>query len=316
VTVTSGGDPVNGARVTVDGDVIGYTNATGQVSFEGCGKEVAIHTSKTGYAPDDKYAGLVSCGQCVACTTDADCPSTESCEEGQCVLVSCSCGAVQNHACMAYACCSNSDCPAGESCVENKCKPEGCTSDEQCGGSESCSIPPGQSAGSCKEIIGCGKAQNHTLVPYECGSEVGCRACPSGKQCTDHKCVLKSDVSCPSTGIVGDDKLCSISDEGQACTNCDYTITAPDGKKYAGKTDEDGNFELPLDLEGTYKVDFMKDGKPVAGVEVKAFPKSTPEEPEKPTSAESPLGNLLWLIILILLILIGLVYWKSKKGKK
>jgi hypothetical protein len=145
---------------------------------------------------------------------------------------------------------------------------------------------------------------------YECGSELGCPSCPANFECIDHKCV-GADLTCPSTGLVGDEKTCSA----DMCPFCDVEITGPDGKKYTGKTDGNGNFDLPLNLQGIYTVVLLKDGVPVKSVQVKAFPQAPPEEPEKPTSTGGDPFSLLWLLILLLLVILGIVYWKSKKKK-
>jgi hypothetical protein len=321
VTVSNGG---NSAHVSVrdqaDNELIasGETEG-GSFSFPGCGMDVLVHATKSGASPSDTTYSLVSCEQCAPppeCTVDENCSVTEKCVQQQCVPVQCGqCEAVVNHACEAL-------CASDEQCVDNQCKkPEQpqCTSDLQCKDNEFCDIPPGAAGGACKEVPpgDCGVVQNHAFVPYgyECGTEPGCRSCPEGKLCIDHVCV-QNDVTCPSTGIVGDSKTCSATENGTACPNCDIEITTPDGKKSGGKTDDNGNFDLPLTVEGIYHVALLKNGSVIKTIDVQAFPQAQPQEPEKPTSTGGDAMSLLWLIVLLLLVVLGIVYWRSRGRKK
>ncbi|MEW6722740.1 MAG: right-handed parallel beta-helix repeat-containing protein, partial [Candidatus Micrarchaeota archaeon] len=283
VTVTSGGSPVAGAEVRVDGDSIGTTNSSGQASFDGCGKTVTIRASRAGYDDAVEDFGLASCA-CAQCTADSDCAGSEMCSGGQCVSVPCSCGEVQNHACLAFQCCSDADCGADEVCEGNACKPkgEGCSSDLECADNEYCDIPPGQNEGACREVApgACGEVKNHAFVPYgyECGSEPGCPACPSGFSCLDHECV-QSDISCPASGATGSQITCTATTGGEPCALCDIQVTGPDGLKTGTRTGQDGAFGLPLTLQGTYQVSLLRDGSMVKTVQVVASPKPGEEQP-------------------------------------
>ena len=69
VTVTSHGDPLSGAKVTVqrtdDGTIAsGNTNSNGELSFEGCGWEVSVYANKDGYNPETIVENLIDCAQC------------------------------------------------------------------------------------------------------------------------------------------------------------------------------------------------------------------------------------------------------------
>jgi LPXTG-motif cell wall-anchored protein len=207
--------------------------------------------------------------------------------------------------------------------VDNVCKkPEqpGCSSDLQCADNEFCGIPPGQEAGNCEPVQpgACGEVRNHAFVPYgyECGTEPGCPACPGSARCINHECV-QADVSCPATGIVGDEQTCAATENGQPCAECDFEVTDPSGKKSPGRTDESGNFNLPLNAEGTYRVALLKDGQVIKTIEVKAFPQGTPTEPGKPGGAGGTDAlSLLWLILLLLLIIGVIFYWRRRNQKK
>jgi uncharacterized repeat protein (TIGR01451 family) len=331
VTVTGSG-PVSGATVKVDGDVIGTTNSSGQVSFTGCGNEVTVRASKSGYSDAVEDVQLDSCS-CLPpeCEVDADCEANEMCtSELQCEEVPCECGSIQNHQCVSYQCCSDSDCPSGEQCEGNQCVPEfdcdlngpGPEDDnDDCSATEYCDVLPGQSGGTCKDVTGlCGYVSNHAWVQYECGPEAGCTACPVDHICSNRKCVLR-DVNCPSTGIVGDEVTCTATEEGEPCSGCPYKVVSPSGSSTTGTTDENGNFQLPLGLEGTYMVSLLLGGNTSKIVQVKALLSPESVFPEKPTITTDYLPCL--VILLVVLLILGVLWWRRrqekeppKKGKK
>lgn len=330
VTVTSGGKNVANAHVSVkdisSGDLLasGDTDSSGQLKFSGCGMRVDAKATKSGYLSDIATESLESCNGCTPpeCTQDSDCPSAERCVENECQPVPCECGKVENHQCVAYACCSDSDCGNGQYCSDHVCKdkesPE-CTQDADCDSNEYCDAPVGAAGGSCKEVQAgaCGEVRDHAFFAYgyECGDEEGCPQCQDGYVCVDHLCV-QNDVTCPSTGLVGDMKTCGATENGLPCANCDYVVTDPTGKNSTGQTDDSGNFDLPLNQQGTYQVALLKDGKVVKIIEVKAFPQAQPETPEKPSAAGPDLFSLVWVFGLLLLLFVLLViYWRGR-GKK
>ena len=324
VTVDGGGNDAHvvvkeGGEIAAAGDTQG-----GVFTFDGCGMDdVTVKVTQSGHKPKELSVSIIDCAQCGAgpvCEVDADCATNEKCVNEDCVPVECPCGQVQNHQCNEYECCSDADCAEGLNCEAHECvEPEGCKSDADCGMSQFCDIPAGAPVGTCEEVTGdCGVAENHVFVPYnyECGSEPGCPSCEQGFDCVNHACV-QSDLSCPTTGIVGDSKTCEAKENGQPCTNCDYVVTDPTGRESTGRTDENGNLDLPLNIEGTYKVALLKDGQVVKIIEVKAFPQAQPEVPEKPTTAgDDPMGMLLALLILLLLVAAGIVYWRSRGQKR
>lgn len=77
---------------------------------------------------------------------------------------------------------------------------------------------------------------------------------------TDRDVITNNDLSCPTTGIVGEEAACRATEKGHSCENCDMALTAPDGKTFSGKTDLNGNFRVNLTLEGIYKVSLLKNG--------------------------------------------------------
>jgi len=332
VTVTYNGNTVSGAHVSVKdvdtADLIasGETDADGKFAFEGCGMKVDVKASKSGYLSDLITESLISCLECKPpeCTSDAQCPSDKQCVEEKCVPVPCECGAVRDHQCAEYACCSNSDCPQEQICDNHVCTPKPpefeCRSDGNCAATKYCDIKAGAAGGSCKDVsVGdCGQISNHQFVPfsYECGTEAGCPTCVQGSVCIEHKCVA-SDVTCPSTGLVGDSKSCQASENGQACSNCDYQVTDPTGKNFTGQTDENGNFNLPLNTQGTYEVALLKNGQVVKIIQIKALPQAAPGENGNQTATGGDgLSSLLWLFAIVILIVLGIVYWRSRGGRR
>lgn len=329
VTVGGGG---NTAHVVVKDTSLNIiaagSTSNGEFTFSGCDMDdLYIKVTKSGYAMKELSGkDTVSCSECgqnetPGCTLDSDCLSSQECVSGECVNVPCDCGKVENHQCVPYACCSDSQCAADELCENHVCTkkpPAECTKDAECPAAKYCDIPAGQTGGSCRDVTGnCGTVDNHVFVPYgyECGTESGCPSCQPGYACVDHKCI-QNDVSCPTTGIVGDKKTCEAKENGKPCVNCDYVVTDPTGKNFTGKTDENGNFELPLNMQGIYKVALLKNGTIVKVIEVKAFPQAQPEEPEKPAAAGPDLGAMIALLALLLLIVLGIVYWRSRGQKK
>ena len=113
----------------------------------------------------------------------------------------------------------------------------------------------------------CGYASGHAFIPYNytCGPEPGCPSCPLGQSCISHQCV-SNDITCPSTGIVGDNLTCRTTQNGQACgpqDNCTATVTLPDGRQLGANPDENGNVLLPLTLPGNYTITLLKNGQAV-----------------------------------------------------
>ncbi|MEW6035031.1 MAG: hypothetical protein AB1529_00320, partial [Candidatus Micrarchaeota archaeon] len=177
-------------------------------------------------------------------------------------------------------------------------------------------IPGGKTGGQCKPVLGCGTIRNHGLEPFECGDAPGCPSCPQDELCIANACV-SGDLRGPETGFVGDNATVNATEDEGPCALCDVEITAPGGAVYAGKTDGGGNFVLPLDKEGTYRVALLRNGTVVKVIEVKSLPKSSPAEPEKP--AEAPKGDyswLLWLLIIALALAALFLYWRSRKKEK
>ncbi|MDD5171892.1 MAG: right-handed parallel beta-helix repeat-containing protein [Candidatus ainarchaeum sp.] len=319
VTVTSGG-PVSGATIEVDGDPIGTTGSSGQISFEGCDMTyVTIHAEKSGYTSDYVTVDTMTCDElaaCAACVDDTDCPLGYMCLEGECIPEECTPECPADYTCTAgecvcdFACCADGDCGETETCVDGACVEEfECTSDSDCDGASYCDITEGASGGSCKDVPGqCGYAANHTWVQYECGDEVGCAVCPIGKICANHVCAGE-DLVCPKSGLVGDNKTCTAT-----CTQCPYQITDPTGKKYNGISGSDGKFVLPLNTKGNYTVALVGDaGVVFKQITVEALPRAGPGEEQPPALISPEMASLCGILILLLLLILLVIYWRSKQ---
>jgi hypothetical protein len=308
-TVTSEGDPVENAKIFVDGVLICYTDSSGQCEFEACGDTVVMLAMKTGYDDSDELTVTYEdCAEETGCQSNEDCQSDEICSNGECVPVECSCGIVDNHECTAYECCEDLECDEGMVCSDNTCEVEieaECEADSDCDETEYCS------SGSCAEVTGdCGYVSNHAFVGYECGSEEGCSSCADGI-CIDHECV-SHDVSC-SNGVVGSTSNCMATQGSGACANCDYVVTAPDGTELTGTTDANGNFNLPLNLVGTYTVSLVESGK---SVQVTATQVDDGDGGAKPVVTSDASAQLIFLFVIILLIIGFGAYWYTTRGKK
>jgi len=217
-----------------------------------------------------------------------------------------------------YACCLDRDCAEGQSCVDHACEIKyECESDSGCAAGEHCAVAAGAAGGTCELVqCTCGKIENHACVQYACCADADCA---QGETCVNHACTTPTaggDVACPTTGLVGDSKTCTAKEDGQPCASCVYQITDPTGKTYSGKSDEDGNFILPLNLEGTYEVTLFKDGQPIKTIEVKSFPRAEPSEPGKPTAAPDMVSYVFYPLLLLLLAIIAVLYWRHRKGQK
>jgi hypothetical protein len=336
VTVTDGTNPVPGAQVSVldvaAGPIFsGNTDANGQFIFKDCSRTVRIYASKEGYYPSDVTQVLVDCAQCGptggGCSVDANCPSDSQCSAGSCVPVSCPNGEVRDHNCVPYQCTSDAQCSAGEKCTDHSCQsqcnpPGCCTSDSQCSDSQNCLMATGAPAsggsrGACHDITGCGSVSNHALVPYECGSGPGCKACQSGYACIDNKCLLV-EVTCPASGKAGDQVTCTATVGGQPCKSCDFEYTDPSGKKTTGKTDENGNFVIPLDLVGIYSASLLEGGNIVRSIMVQVNPAAPAGGAAAPTAQPGgfDLLSMLWILVLLLLVIIVIVVFLARGGRK
>ncbi|MFH0884295.1 MAG: LPXTG cell wall anchor domain-containing protein [Candidatus Micrarchaeota archaeon] len=194
----------------------------------------------------------------------------------------------------------------------------GCSSNLDCSQTQYCNMPT-NNTGSCEDVPagGCGQISNHSFVAYgyECGTEDGCPSCQEGYECINHKCV-QGEVICPTEGIVGDNKTCGATENGQPCANCDYVVTDPSGKNSTGTTDENGTISFPLSLQGTYKVALLKDGLTLKIIEVKAMPKAQSEEPDKPTGASSDIMPIVIGISLLLLLALAIFFWRKRAATK
>jgi parallel beta-helix repeat protein len=279
VSVTSRGYPVSGAEVKVDGDIVGTSGQDGEVEFEhACGDRIIIRASRSGYISKTLKASTVLCSECAQEPEPEPQPQPEPEPEPECAAPSC------------------------------------CTSDSQCADIEYCSNrDTGAEKGKCVPVTGCGLIAGHAIAqPYQCSDQAGC-ACPEGRTCRGHFCVSR-DINGTKEAFIGSEGRFHATEGNWSCAFCEIQVTDPAGKSLAGKTDANGDFVLPLTVEGTYKVALLQDGEVVKTLNIQALPKAPPSEPEKPTQTSDEWWPL-WLIILLALIIIILLYWRRKKKK-
>lgn len=221
--------------------------------------------------------------------------------------------------------CVNSACVRVSGAGENLCSSSAdceetpvyeCYSDGDCDDAYFCDIPAGQIGGTCEPVTGeCGYPQNHTWVQYECGNEVGCQPCPEGEVCVNHVCAERL-LTGPETGFVGDNVTLNGKENGGPCALCDVVILNPVGETLYGKTNTNGDLNLPLTMKGNYSIGLLApDGAIVSTIIVEALPKAQPSEPSKPTQEMPPDYTWLWFLIL-LLILAAAFFYLRKRGKK
>ncbi|MFH0738139.1 MAG: right-handed parallel beta-helix repeat-containing protein [Candidatus Micrarchaeota archaeon] len=319
VTVRDGGAPVENALVEVFDETLApifastYTNASGQAAYYGaCDLDATIEAVKSGKSGSE--TDFIECGVCAECQTDEDCPDSEQCLLEQCVPINCPNGQVQNHTCVIYECVNDADCTGGQICIGHQCRPAyECISDNDCGLGQFCQIPEGENGGECEDVsCGCGLIENHACTAYGCCQDGDC---PENLLCRNNTCVL-ADIDCPPQGIVGDKKLCNATEGGLPCMGCDFIVTAPDGRNATGRTDDLGRINLPLNLQGDYKVTLLKDGQIIKVVTVQSLPRPGIEDEGKQTAMLPLEVQALFLVILVALLGLALYLLRRRKGDK
>lgn len=287
VTVTDGDGPVNNAKVSVqvvDNGPLdsGYTDSNGEFDFQGCDMKVSVYVNKDGYFPTTVEEGLVSCSSCEEGGEEPppeEPPTAPPPEE-----------------------------PQPETPPPTAPQRE-CTTDADCAVTHYCTA-----AFECMPVTGCGLVEDHALVPYECGDGPDCPSCKEGYTCVDNKCV--QDEIEGEDGFVGENSTVTVFCGGKPCANRDLQGTDPNGKSFTGKTDENGQFQLPLSFEGQYKIALVdENGEVSAETILNALPMPQPTEPEKkPDTTDNTLPTLLFILLLLLL---GVVlYLRGRGGPK
>ncbi|MEW5852447.1 MAG: hypothetical protein AB2A00_26910 [Myxococcota bacterium] len=156
-----------------------------------------------------------------SCVTDADCTTTEHCEDGLC----------------ASECVNNDGCPAGSECVRGACIPGTvCSSSNDCAEGEHCAA--GVCRPSCATHNDCTTGQHcadGTCAPgTPCASDENC---PSGEVCVSGVCVAgcRDDADCT------DGRVCVSG----ACADC-----TDDGQCADGLVCRDGNCQVECQENG------------------------------------------------------------------
>jgi hypothetical protein len=206
--------------------------------------------------------------------------------------VECLCGEVVNGTCVEYECCS----------------------DDGCAGTEYCDIPAGGRGGVCRPVEGCGVAENHALIPYQCGTGPACPPCAEGFVCQNHTCTAYG-LEGPDTGFIGSNVTIEASENGGPCAFCGIEVVDPAGNRLMGRTDANGTLRIPLTIQGIYTVTLFEGGTPLKSMNITALPVTKPQEPEKPVAKVEELC-LPWLVLVILLAIVIYLVRKHLRQKK
>lgn len=319
LTIYQGGNVVSSGATGSDGSVALVIPSAGYYTVKATSADYSDGSGGFGYQ-------LCAAAAAPQCQTDSDCPDSQKCQNGQCVQLSCPKGeTASSHQCQMAGCQSDSDCPTGQMCQNHACvnkppvctAPSCCTSNDQCADYQYCmasnGVPGTMSApGTCMNVTGqCGYPSNHAFISYNysCGSEAGCPQCSDGYSCISHQCV-QADLTCPSTGVQQGSVSCTATTNGQTCTGCQYTVTAPNGTTMSGKTDDTGNFGIRLNNAGTYNVALVLNGSAIKQITITVSSKPAAPAPSvQSQSAGSDFGSLLWILVPAVIIIAAAFYW-------
>lgn len=268
----------------------GDTDANGQVSFEGCGRDVRVYASRSGYKKADLSGTLVSCEQCEE--PEEELPPQE-------------------------------EQPPAEAGPQYECE-----TDADCDDDEYCAQLAVAAGTECREVAGgCGVVANHAFTAYECGAEPGCPSCQQGEVCSGNSC-YPAEITGPDNGETGDTVTYTVSLGGAPCDGLEVRVTDPTGAVTTYITDANCQITFPLNGQGQYQVELGDGGKPIASRTLTSTaPLSGGDTEEVPTAPEGQQGGnggsgmfgmILALLLLLLLVLGGwyLVMPMFQKGKK
>jgi len=326
VNVTRGaGTAVHDATVYFGALGTNMTNADGVATYlVPCGSTMEVYAAKpsAGYKKSVIDTVVADCSNCPGfCAVGAYCPpictTGQELVNGQCVP-QCTQGLVRLDS-RCVQCTSDANCQSGYTCDQttHNCRPE-CTSDDDCAPEEYCQAPVGATVaagGTCQPVPtgDCGQILNHKWesyktsdgLPYECGDEPGCKQCPQGYECSEHKCVQKPSELCgPDTVFVGDTITMDCLRPGE-----EVTITDPNGKQITATADANGNVFVPAAYGGTYS--FSTAGGSTHDVD--AVPKPAPGQPGGAAPAGEGAPLLIWIVILLALGIGGWLLWKQRR---
>ncbi|VVC04215.1 Periplasmic copper-binding protein (NosD) [Candidatus Bilamarchaeum dharawalense] len=292
VTVKSEGNQISEAVIRYEnGVVLGYTDSSGQLSFDECGKTITIEAVKSGYLSGTKQVQLISCESCTVCPTNEECEENQHVSNCQCVPVQCECGYVVNHKCQAYDCCSNSDCPTNNLCENHECKPV----EQKCTETSCCPIDEYFNGTTCTKVLGeCGYIFDHKWINYECCKDEDCL----DGLCVGHNCTLYT-IFTEREDLVGNNHAAQVYPKAQY----ELVLTDPIGKTKTLSTDDAGHMDFILEYEGNYTLTLYKDQKVAATVNIAGLRHI--QTPEKQPSILIEAGSYVWLALLVLLFVLA-----------
>ena len=181
---------------------------------------------------------------------------------------------------------------------------------EQCG-----EEPPPQCPGECGTEPGCEPCPpTEPQCPGECGTEPGCGPCPEGAVCEANICNTY-ELECEEDGFIGDVIVCTATVNGEPCVDCPVTVERPDGTSDAQNTDDNGQIEIPLELQGPYTATLAEGNSPSSSTESLLLPPPTPEQPPTEGGGDDGLG-LLALFIILAGVIIAVIYVRRSSKKK
>lgn len=267
-----------------------------------CGSRVIAYATKSNYRPYHETFDLIDCSLCQVPppnpgnTTNPNNPPNPGNNTN---------GSNTNNP-------SNPTTPSGGG---NSPNGGGCTSDTQCSSSQMCS------SGTCVPVSGsCGRVSNHTFIPYECGEGIGCMLCPTGFRCESNIC-LRNDLIANDSGFVGEQIVVHVNEyttnETRNCNNCDLVIIDSTGRTFSGRTNSVGNYTLPLEIVGEYRISLVYGNATIKRISVQALPREPvlPTEPA-PVSWLDILASYWWLLLLLLLLIAYLIYRRQQTGSR
>jgi uncharacterized protein (DUF2345 family) len=130
--------------------------------------------------------------------------------------------------------------------------------------------------------------------------------------CSNNQCAILG-LNCPSTSTVGATVTCKLTENNQSCSNCNATITSPDGSQTKVTSDANGNVQITTNNAGNYEV---ANGLSQAAIATSAPPTPAQTAPTPATTTTPNNSWLLWLLIILLIIIAIIFYYSRNRGKK
>ncbi|MBU0591052.1 carboxypeptidase-like regulatory domain-containing protein [Candidatus Micrarchaeota archaeon] len=192
-----------------------------------------------------------------------------------------------------------------------------CSYDSECGETEYCNVNENSIGGTCEPIQGCGKVENHELIPYVCGAEPSCPICPQGTYCLDNSGCIGLNLTGPEEANTGQDGVFYAFEGNETCVFCTLIIVRPDGSNYTMQTENDGSAIIHFDQEGQYIVIFQQ-GNAFASLmtEAGAIQPLDNNEDQKPNTMFLEEYYPYLGVVLIIIVGLGLLYYFKGRNNR